>query len=84
MELAGLEGVDAVVHLAGASIAEGRWTKARKQVLRASRVDATRNLVNSLLGLKRPPKVLVSASAIGYYGDRGDEHAAVADLAFVL
>ena len=73
VELAGLEGVDALVHLAGASIAEGRWTKARKQVLRESRVDATRNLVNGLLELKRPPKVLVSASAVGYYGDRGDE-----------
>lgn len=73
VELAGLEGVDAVVHLAGASIAEGRWTKARKQVLRESRVDATQNLVNALLELKRPPKVLVGASAVGYYGDRSDE-----------
>jgi uncharacterized protein len=73
IELAGLEGVDAMVHLAGASIAEGRWTSARKQLIRESRVDATRNLVNGLLELKRPPKVLVSASAVGYYGDRGDE-----------
>jgi uncharacterized protein (TIGR01777 family) len=73
MELGGLEGVDAVVHLAGASIADGRWTDSRKQLLRTSRVDATRHLVNGLLKLARPPKVLVSASAVGYYGDRGDE-----------
>ena len=73
IELAGLEGIDGVVHLAGASIADGRWTKARKKLLRESRVDATRILVNGLLGLKRPPKVLVSASAVGYYGDRGEE-----------
>ncbi len=73
MELGGLEGWDGIVHLAGASIAEGRWTEPRKQVLRASRVDATRHLVNGLLGLARPPKVLVAASAVGYYGDRGDE-----------
>jgi uncharacterized protein (TIGR01777 family) len=73
MELGGLEGLDGIVHLAGASIAEGRWTESRKQVLRASRVDATRNLVSSLLQLARPPKVLVTASAVGYYGDRGDE-----------
>jgi uncharacterized protein (TIGR01777 family) len=73
LELGGPDGVEGIVHLAGASIAEGRWTESRKQVLRASRVDATRNLVNGLLGLARPPKVLVSASAVGYYGDRGDE-----------
>jgi uncharacterized protein (TIGR01777 family) len=73
IELEGLEGWDGIVHLAGASIAEGRWTESRKNVLRASRVDATRHLVNGLLGLARPPKVLVSASAIGYYGNRGDE-----------
>lgn len=73
IELAGLEGVDGVVHLAGASIAEGRWTESRKRLLRASRVDATRHLANGLLGLARPPKVLVCASAVGYYGDRGDE-----------
>ena len=73
IELAGLEGADAVVHLAGASIASGRWTESRKQLLRTSRVDATRHLVNGFSKLSRPPKVLVAASAIGYYGDRGDE-----------
>jgi len=67
------EGADAVVHLAGASIAEGRWSEKRKRVLRSSRVDATRHLVAELAKLKAPPKVFVSASAIGYYGNRGDE-----------
>lgn len=73
IETGGLEGVDAIVHLAGASIASGRWTESRKQLLRTSRVDATRHLVNGLLKLARPPKVLVAASAVGYYGNRGDE-----------
>ena len=67
------EGCDAVVHLAGASIGDGRWTAARKRLLRASRVDATRLLVDHLARLPRPPGVLVCASAVGYYGDRGDE-----------
>ncbi|MGH9709989.1 MAG: TIGR01777 family oxidoreductase, partial [Candidatus Acidiferrales bacterium] len=69
----GMEGADALVHLAGAPIAEGRWTPARKQILRRSRVDATRHLVAGLAQLKQKPRVLVAASAIGYYGDRGDE-----------
>ncbi len=73
MELAGIEGVDGIVHLAGASIANGRWTESRKQVLRTSRVEATRHLVNGLARLARPPKVIVTASAVGYYGNRGDE-----------
>src|SRR5579859_7595754 len=73
IDLAGMEGADALVHLAGASIADGRWTPARKQVLRRSRVDATRHLVAGLAQLKQKPRVLVAASAIGYYGDRGDE-----------
>lgn len=73
IDLAALEGADAVVHLAGASVAGGRWTPARKQVLRRSRVDATRHLVAGLSQLKEKPRVLISASAIGYYGDRGDE-----------
>ncbi len=67
------EGVDAVVHLAGASIAAGRWTAARKDLLRTSRVDATHHLVAALGRLARKPAVLVAASAVGYYGDRGDE-----------
>jgi len=68
-----LEGFDAVVHLAGESIAAGRWTSARKERIRASRVQGTTLLANTLAGLQRPPRVLVSASAIGYYGDRGTE-----------
>jgi hypothetical protein len=69
---AALEGVDAVVHLAGENIAEGRWTDARKARLRSSRVGPTRLLAETLAGLARKPKVLVSASAVGYYGSRGD------------
>ncbi len=68
-----LEGVDAVVHLAGASIAAGRWTSARKEAIRRSRVEGTRLLAETVARLSRPPSVVVSASAIGYYGSRGDE-----------
>lgn len=64
---------DAVVHLAGESIAGGRWTAAKKQRIRESRVDATRRLTDTLTRLAKPPAVLVCASAIGYYGNRGDE-----------
>jgi uncharacterized protein (TIGR01777 family) len=67
------DGADAVVHLAGASIADGRWTTARKNLLRASRIEATRHLVDSLAALARPPQIFLGASAIGYFGDRGDE-----------
>lgn len=66
-------GADAVVNLGGASIAGGRWTKARKQLLRTSRIDTTRALVGALAKMNARPRVLVSASAIGIYGDRGDE-----------
>src|SRR2546426_226524 len=72
-DAASAEGADAVVHLAGASIAQGRWNSARKRLLRSSRVDATRHLVSALSKLARPPQVIVAAAAIGYYGDRGDE-----------
>jgi len=68
-----LDGVDAVVHLAGASIGEGRWTAARKRELRASRIDATALLVRHLGTLSKRPRVLVAASATGVYGNRGDE-----------
>jgi uncharacterized protein len=73
IDAAAMEGADAVVHLSGASIAEGRWTPARKALLRNSRVDSTRLLVDALAGLRRKPRVLVCASATGYYGDRGEE-----------
>ena len=68
-----IAGAEAVVNLAGASIAGGRWTTQRKMVLRSSRVKTTRSLVAALGRLKTPPKVLVSASAVGFYGNRGDE-----------
>ena len=67
------EGIDAVVHLAGESIAGGRWTAARKARIRDSRVIGTRQLCEALAGLDTPPKVLVAASAIGFYGDRGNK-----------
>src|SRR2546428_5302590 len=66
-------GADAVVNLAGASIADGRWSAQRKELLRASRINTTRALVNALAKMNARPSVLVSASAIGYYGNRGDE-----------
>jgi uncharacterized protein (TIGR01777 family) len=66
-------GADAVVNLAGASIAGGRWTKERKALLHSSRIDTTRALVNALAKMNARPRVLVSASAIGYYGNRGEE-----------
>ncbi len=67
-----LEGFDAVVHLAGDNIAHGRWTEAKKQRIRDSRVKSTELLASTLARLERPPRVFVSASAIGFYGDRGD------------
>ncbi len=67
-----LEGIDAVVHLSGENIADGRWTPARQLALRRSRLDSTRTLVSALAGMTRPPRVLVSASAVGLYGDCGD------------
>jgi uncharacterized protein (TIGR01777 family) len=68
-----LEGLDALVHLAGASIAAGRWTAERRRRIRDSRVSGTTLLARALAGLTRGPRVLVSASAVGYYGDRGEE-----------
>jgi len=66
-------GPDAVVNLAGASIAGESWTKERKALLRSSRIDTTQALVKALAKMNARPRVLVSASAIGIYGDRGDE-----------
>ena len=67
-----VEGFDAVVHLAGENVATGRWTPEKKQRIRESRVLGTGLLSRALAGLEHKPKVLVSASAIGVYGDRGD------------
>jgi uncharacterized protein (TIGR01777 family) len=72
VDVAGLEGVDAVVHLAGASIAERPWTDERKALLRASRVDGTATLARALASMQRPPRTFISGSAVGFYGDRGD------------
>jgi len=71
-----LTGMDGFVHLAGEPIASGRWTDDRKRLIRDSRVQGTRNLVKSLQDSLQPPPILVSASAVGFYGDRGDEELA--------
>ena len=73
IDAAGLEGIGAVVHLAGAGIGDKRWTDARKRLILESRTKGTGLLARTLAGLTHPPSVLVSASAIGYYGNRGDE-----------
>lgn len=70
---AAFDGVEAVFHLAGEPVAEGRWTAAKKRRIRDSRVLGTRQLVAGLARLDRRPPTLVSASAVGYYGSRGDE-----------
>ena len=67
------DGVDAVIHLAGESIAEGRWTAAKKKRILESRTRPTRLLAETVAVCAHPPKVLICASAIGYYGDRGEE-----------
>ncbi len=73
IDAGGLEGIGGVVHLAGAGIGDKRWTDARKRLILESRTKGTTLLARTLAQLTRPPPVLVSASAIGYYGDRGDE-----------
>lgn len=67
------EGVDVVIHLAGAGVADKRWDEAHKQLVLESRTQGTALLAKTLAGLKRKPRVFLSASAIGIYGDRGDE-----------
>ena len=73
VDTSGLENADVVVHLAGKNIASGRWTDKQKQEIRDSRVHGTQLLCEALNSLSNPPKTLVAASAVGYYGDRGDE-----------
>jgi hypothetical protein len=68
-----LEGLSAVVHLSGATVAGRRWTAAYKHEIAESRVRSTRVLAEALSGLKQRPEVLITASAVGFYGDRGDE-----------
>jgi uncharacterized protein (TIGR01777 family) len=73
IDAAALEGIDAVIHLAGAGIGDKKWTPARKQLVLESRTQPTGLLARTLASLDQKPRVLVSASAIGYYGDRGPE-----------
>jgi len=73
LDAARLEGFDAVVHLAGDNISEGRWTEAKKKRIRDSRVNSTQLLAGKLAGLQAKPRVFVSASAIGFYGNQGDK-----------
>jgi uncharacterized protein (TIGR01777 family) len=72
VDTAALEELDAVVHLAGAGVGDRRWTESYKELIRDSRTSGTRTLAEALAGLDRPPRVLVSGSAIGFYGDTGD------------
>ena len=72
-EQAKLENFDAVIHLAGDNVGEGTWTEEKKRRIRESRVNGTRTLIEALKKTKKPPKVFVSASAIGFYGNRGEE-----------
>jgi len=73
---AAIEGCDAVIHLAGEPVARGRWSAAKKEAIRASRVDGTRLIARTLANLKRRPRVLIVASGIHYYGDRGEQELA--------
>ncbi|RKG52035.1 TIGR01777 family protein [Corallococcus sp. AB011P] len=73
VDAAGLEDVDAVVHLSGANVGEGRWTDERKQEILKSRTESTRLLCETLARATRKPRVLICASAAGYYGSRGEE-----------
>ena len=68
-----IDGADAVINLNGRSIAEGRWNSTVKGELRSSRLDSTGTLAQSIGNSQNPPRLLINASAVGYYGDRGDE-----------
>lgn len=70
IELEKLEAMDAFIHLAGENIASRRWTKKKKEMIYKSRVEGTAFLIDALNGLKKPPRVFISASAIGYYGSQ--------------
>jgi uncharacterized protein len=75
LDPAALDGIDAVVHLSGAPVAGGRWTRARKLTLRSSRIQTTQALVTAITAAASPPPVLLSGSAVGWYGDTGDREA---------
>ena len=68
-----VDGADAVINLNGRNISRGRWSAAVKNELLASRLEATRTMVEAISSAKEPPRVLINASAVGFYGDRGDE-----------
>jgi len=68
-----IDGADTVINLNGRSIAKERWNAAVKEELRSSRLDSTRTLVQAIGNSENPPRLLINASAVGYYGDRGDE-----------
>ena len=72
LDRAALEGVDAIIHLSGADLAEHRWTELRKSQIRDSRINSTRLIAEAVAGMQRRPKVLICASAVGIYGDQGD------------
>src|SRR5688572_14432600 len=80
-DLARLEGLDAVIHLAGESISGLRWTDEKKKAIRDSRVLGTRTVIEAFARLERKPKVFISGSAIGFYGDRGDAEMTEANAA---
>src|SRR3954447_8857567 len=73
LDVRAIDGANAVINLSGESIAEGRWTGEKKRRIRESRLDSTRTLATAISQMAEPPQVFVSASAIGYYGNRGDE-----------
>lgn len=79
IDAASLEGFDAVIHLAGSNVGDGRWTPARKAEILGSRVQGTALLAGALAGLARRPRVLVCASGVSVYGDRGDAPVTEAD-----
>ncbi|HTH37379.1 MAG TPA: TIGR01777 family oxidoreductase [Pyrinomonadaceae bacterium] len=80
-DLARLEGLDAFIHLAGESISGLRWTDEKKKTIRDSRVLGTRTIIEAFARLERKPKVFISGSAIGFYGDRGDDEMTEANAA---
>jgi uncharacterized protein (TIGR01777 family) len=73
IDLKAFEGIDTIIHLAGAGIADKRWTKQRKQEIVDSRIRSTQLLYHTIDAIKAPVKTFISASAVGYYGDRNDE-----------
>lgn len=73
IDSASLEGIDAIINLAGENITGKRWTRERKEIIKKSRVDGTLLLSKTIAALKTQPKVFISASAVGYYGNRGEE-----------